>query len=133
MKTSDELVEYYVDEFEHNLVLPEYLYTSIYIEHMNEIKSKGLTPDISNLSWNESLLGFIFLTEDSEYAGHLADSSNKINFDSKECIFILKIKTDKLNKNNIFVYTISENPKENIYLYHGSFSYSLVNIAYSYY
>lgn len=133
MRNSDAFVEYYVDEFEHDLVLPEYLYTSIYIEHMNEIKSKGLTPDISNLSWNDSLLNFIFLTVDSEYAGYLADSSNKINFESKECIFILKIKTNKLNKNNIFVYTLSENPKENIYLYQGSLPYSMVEIAYSYY
>ena len=121
------------EEFQNEIVLPEYLYTSIYVVDINKIKESGLSPDISGLSWNDSVRGTIFFTEHRDFAGILADGSTKVNPDDKECIFILKVKSNKLNLDNIFIYNQSENPNENIYLYHDSISYDLVDIAFSYY
>lgn len=133
MKTLEIFESGTIEEFQNEIILPEYLYTSIYIKNIKNIKKFGLSPDISNLSWNDSVRGTIFFTENRDFAGLLADDSNKVKSDFKECIFILKVKSDKLNLDNIFIYNQSENPNENIYLYHSSLSYDLVEIAFSYY
>ena len=133
MKTLESFEPKIVEEFQDDLNLPEYLYTSIYIKNIKEIKELGLCPTISSLSWNDSVRGTIFFTKNRDFAGLLADQSNKVDSEYKECIFILKVESNKLNKDNIFIYNQSENPNENIYLYHNSISYDLVDIAFSYY
>jgi hypothetical protein len=132
MKTLEIFESGIIEEYQNELVLPEYLYTSIYVVDINKIKESGLSPDISGLSWNDSVRGTIFFTEHRDFAGILADGSNKVNPNNKECIFILKVKSDNLNPDNIFIYNQSENPNENIYLYHSSLPYDLVEIAFSY-
>lgn len=133
MKISDIMEEQFFNEFENELSLPEYIYTSVYVTNIHEIRTLGLTPDISSISWNDFVSGFVFLTEYSQYAGQIADISNKVDSDLKEYIFILKIKTNSLNINNIFIYNLSENPRENMYVYHGSISPSSITSIFSYY
>lgn len=133
MKKLESFESKIVEEFQDDLNLPEYLYTSIYINNIKEIKESGLSPIISNLSWNDSVRGTIFFTECRDYAGLLADESNSVYSYYKECIFILKVKSTNLNKDNMFIYNQSENSNENIYLYHNSLPYDLVEIAFSYY
>lgn len=133
MKTLECFEPKIVEEFQDDLILPKYIYTSIYINNIKEIKESGLSPIISSLSWNDSVRGTIFFTENADFAGLLADESNKVKPDYKECIFILKVKSTNLNKDNVFIYNQSENPNENIYLYHESLSYDSVEIAFSYY
>jgi hypothetical protein len=133
MKTLEIFESGIIEEYQNELVLPEYLYTSIYIVDINKIKESGLSPDISGLSWNDSVRGTIFFTEHRDFAGILADGSTKVNPDYKECIFILKVKSENLNLDNIFIYNQSENSNENIYLYHSSLPYKLVELSFSYY
>ncbi len=121
-----------INEFQDHLDLPQYLYAPIYVRNLKEIKESGLTPEISNLSWNETLKDFIFLTTDQEYAGNLALSSNKVNASIKESVFLLQIESNKLNTNSVFIYSDDGNSKENVFVHHGTIPYSLVNIAFSF-
>jgi hypothetical protein len=133
MKTSEILEETMYNEFETELVLPEYLYSSCYITNINELKLLGLTPQISNLSWSNAIDRFVFLTECKEYAGKISDSSDTVDSDLKEYIFILKILTKDLNNNNIFIYNLSDKSQENVYVYHGTIPKSSIIRIFSYY
>jgi hypothetical protein len=124
--------EEYLNEFKDDLNLPQYLYSPIFVQDIKQIKKSGLSPNISNKSWNDNLENFIFLTINSDFAGEIAKESNKVNPSVKESIFILQFDTEKLNKNNIFIYNFPENKRERLYVYHGELSYQLVNIAFSY-
>lgn len=132
MEYAELIEETYVNEFKDQLNLPTYLYAPIYVRYLKEIKEFGLNPNISNLSWNDNLRDLIFLTANPEYAGQIAASSKKVNIDCRESIFLLKIESKKLNRNNIFIYDQSENEKGTIFVYQGDIPYSLVTIAFSF-
>jgi len=121
-----------INEFQDQLDIPKYLYAPIYVRNLKEIKENGLTPEISNLSWNENLKDFIFLTSDREYAGNLALSSNKVNANLKESVFLLQIDSSSLNVNNVFIYNQNENLNETVFVHHGTLPYSVVDIAFSF-
>lgn len=132
MEAIEIIEEMHTNEFNDQLLLPEYVYAPIYVRHLNEIKKSGLTPDMSNLSWSDKLNDFVFLTSTIDYAGELALLSDKVKNDCKDSIFILKINTKNLNTSNIFIYNESENQRENVFVYLGTIPYSIVEIAFSY-
>lgn len=132
MSTLELVEETYINEMNDSLELPRYLYSPVFIRDLQEIKKNGLTPSISNKSWNDDLHNLIFLTSNQNYAGELAKSSNKVDISTKDSVFILKFDTQKINKNNLFLYNNPIKERERVYVYHGNLPYELVELAFSY-
>lgn len=113
-----------------NLELPAFLYHTIYPCDILKMKSEGLKRDFAQKSYNNMIGNCLYLCSDSHKAVSMALESTKVSSSMKESIFIVKIKTEDLKKENMFIDYQSDNTEETIYLYQGDIPYSAIGMVY---